>query len=129
MPEPMQQSDHDVLITLVETVKNQHTALLGKIEDVRNNVRQIRDVELRELKDGIHVKVADHEARIRTIEAEHERVNPEKAVELLQIHDKWITEFKITWKTILVIVGAGSSAVTFILSFVIQLSKILGGNP
>lgn len=62
----LQRQDHDTLIEV--------KAMLGGL---------ITDVK--EMKDGIHVSIADHETRLRIIEKVHEAVQPEESNK--QLHD------------------------------------------
>lgn len=112
--------DHDILITLVETVKNNHAALLDKIAGVKEDVSEI--------KEGVNLKLADHEVRIKALEKLRDEVQPETTLEIIKRNDKWINEFKITWKTVLVITAAASAIITFILTTLIHINNLFGGK-
>lgn len=106
-------SDHDILITLVETVKNNHRNTSDKLEDVKNKIDEV--------KNGSNVQLANHEARISAMEALRDKVNPEQLGEVVKTHDKWINEFAITWKTSIRMAVATSSIISFILGTITAL--------
>lgn len=97
--------DHDILITLVETVKNNQTALLDKISGVKADVAEI--------KNNVNVQIANHELRIKSIEDLHTRVNPEVELKKLNEVYQWSHDFRITWKFILGVSVALSSIISF----------------
>ena len=61
-------TDHDLLITLVETVKNNHQMVLGKFDDVKTDIMDIRT--------GSTYTLNDHEKRLRSLEKTSDEVNP-----------------------------------------------------
>lgn len=118
--------DHDVLITLVETVKQQHLQVMSRIEGIKNNVQSLKDVDLKELKDGVHQRVSVLEEKVLKIEQFHDQINAPQIAVVTRDNEKWINNFKISWKTTLFIVGSSASVVTFILTFMLQLSNLMG---
>lgn len=115
-----QTPDHDILITLVETVKNNHAALLDKISGVKADVGEI--------KDNVNVQIANHELRIKSIENIHNRVNPEVELKKLNEVYQWSHDFRITWKFILGVSLAVSSVVSFFLGTILDVFKLFGGK-
>lgn len=115
-----QKIDHDILITLVETVKNNQTALLDKIAGVKEDVSEI--------KEGVNLRIADHEARIKSLEKLRDEVQPETTLQIVKRNDKWINDFRITWKTILLITAVASAIITFILTTFINVNSLFGGK-
>lgn len=110
--------DHDILITLVETVKNNHTALLDKISGVKSDVGEI--------KDNVNIQIANHEIRIKAIEDVHNKINAE--VELKRLDDvyQWMHDFRITWKFILGASITISSIISFFLGTILDVFKLFG---
>lgn len=88
MPDQISTSDHDLIITLVETVKNNNSVVLEKFSDIK---MQIESVNL-----TIMPKVENHEKRIREIE-------------------QWQSNFKATWKFIVGSASIIGSVVSFII--------------
>lgn len=112
--------DHDILITLVETVKNNHTALLDKIAGVKEDVSDIKET--------VNLRIADHELRIKALEKLRDEVQPQSVLEIVKKNDKWINDFKITWKTVLVITAGASAVITFLLTTLIHINNLFGGK-
>jgi hypothetical protein len=83
------QSDHDILITLVATVRNNNVTVLEKIEDVKQKVQEVND--------GVNAKVNDHELRIKALEHLVQLTNPEEAIKQLQDVVDWKKKFQLIW--------------------------------
>jgi hypothetical protein len=113
-----QTPDHDILITLVETVKNNHTALLDKISGVKSDVGEI--------KDNVNIQIANHELRLKSIEELHTRVNPEVELKKLNEVYQWSHDFRITWKFILGVAITVSSIISFVLGTILDVFKLFG---
>lgn len=113
-----QQSDHDILITLVETVKNNHSTVLDKISDVKSKVQEVND--------GISTRVADHDLRIRTIEKLLETTAPVESLAELKKVVQWKKEFQFTWKVIVAVAAITGGIVGFLLSTVGDLLSLAG---
>lgn len=113
-----QMPDHDILITLVETVKNNHMALLDKISGVKADVGEI--------KDNVNVQIANHEMRIKAIEEVHNKINAEAELKKLNEVYQWMHDFRITWKFILGVSIAVSSIVSFFLGTILDVFKLFG---
>lgn len=111
-------TDHDILITLVENVKNNHTTILDKIDGVKNDVSEI--------KENVSMKIADHEIRIRSLEKLRDEIKPESMVEILLKNEKWISEYKITWKLMLTVASIIAGVVGFLLSTLADYLKLFG---
>lgn len=110
--------DHDILITLVETVKNNHMALLDKISGVKADVAEI--------KDNVNVQIANHEVRIKAIEDVHNKISPDVELKKLNEVYQWMHDFRITWKFILGVSIAVSSIVSFFLGTILDVFKLFG---
>lgn len=113
-----QTPDHDILITLVETVKNNHAAVLDKISGVKSDVGEI--------KDNVNIQIANHELRIKSMEDLHNRVNPEVELKKLNEVYQWSHDFRITWKFVLGVSLAVSSVVSFFLGTILDVFKLFG---
>lgn len=111
-------TDHDILITLVETVKNNHTNVMEKIEGVKNDVRITRETDLKEIKDGTQVRLAEHDVRIRTLEKLANDYKPEPLAGMIKAHEQWIHDFRLTWKFVLGVSIAISTIIGFVLGTV-----------
>jgi hypothetical protein len=88
--------DHDILITLVETVKSNQAAVLDKINDVKDKVQEVND--------GISTKVNDHEVRLKSIEEIIQLVQPKKSFAQLQDLITWKSQSD--YKSKFIITGA-----------------------
>lgn len=97
----METTDHDLLI---------------KLDTNFQSFLKQYHIDMKELKDGTAIKLADHEARIRSIEQLRDSINPQQMVARLDDVVQWKRDFVIRWRTTLWIVGASSSLVTFILT-------------
>ena len=115
-----QMPDHDILITLVETVKNNHVALLDKISGVKADVGEI--------KDNVNIQIANHELRIKVIEELHNKIKAESELKKLNEVYQWSHDFRITWKFILGVSLAVSSIISFFLGTILDVFKLIGGK-
>lgn len=113
-----QTPDHDILITLVESVKNNHTTVMDKIGDVKADVAELKDV--------VNLRIVDHEIRIKALEKLRDEVQPETVLEIIRRNDKWINDFKLTWKVTLGIASTIAAIIGFILATVVEIFKIFG---
>lgn len=114
--EPMaNKSDHDLLITLVETVKNNNDNLLNKVQEVKEKVQEVND--------GINFKVTDHENRIKTIEKLIQTVGPEEALKKLNEVFEWKKSFQTIWKFVITIASIVGAIIGFLLA---TISGLLG---
>jgi hypothetical protein len=109
-------SDHDILITLVETVKNNQFIVLEKIDDIKQKVQEVND--------GISFTVKDHDLRIKTIERLVQITSPEESKKELEGLLEWKKQFQMTWR-----LTVGSSAVVggiigFVLSLISGITKL-----
>lgn len=83
-------------------------------------------LDMTELKDGTTLKLADHESRLRSLESLRDTINPQQMLARLDEVVQWKREFIIRWRTTLWIVGGASSIVTFILTVLAFMLKIIG---
>lgn len=113
-----QTPDHDILITLVETVKNNHITVMDKIGDVKADVAELKDV--------VNLRIVDHEIRIKALEKLRDEVQPETVLEIIRRNDKWINDFKLTWKVTLGIASTIAAIIGFILATAVEIFKIFG---
>lgn len=107
--------DHDLLITLVETVKNNHTAVLDKIADVKDDVADI--------KEGVNLRIADHEVRIKELEKIRDELQPYMLADLIKKNNQWINDFRLTWKITLGIASSVAATVGFIIGIIIEVLR------
>lgn len=102
----MQQTDHDTLIR-VET----------KIENLILEVKQANS--------DINSRLIDHEGRIRSIEAVHERTDPAGTVQRVDNLDAWKNGLQSNWKLIVILISFISGLVGFVGSWLAILSHIV----
>lgn len=110
-------TDHDILITLVETVKNNNLTVLEKIDDVKQKVQEVND--------GISMKVNDHDTRLKNIEKIVQLSTPEESMKKLNELWQWKTKFQFTWKFIITTAAGVGGLVGFIISSLAGLVSIL----
>lgn len=110
-------TDHDILITLVETVKNNNLTVLEKIDDVKQKVQEVND--------GISMKVNDHDTRLKNIEKIVQLSTPEESMKKLNELWQWKTNFQFTWKFIITIAAGVGGLVGSIISSLAGLVSIL----
>lgn len=110
------EKDHDILITLVETVKNNHAAILDKISGVKDDVAEI--------KEGVNLRIANHEIRIKELEKLRDELQPHVLVDLIRKNNQWINDFKLTWKVTLGISSSIAAIVGFIIATVIEVLRL-----
>ena len=90
-------SDHDILVRLVETVNNNHKYLVEKITGVQSDVTDIKNDQ--------SIKMANLETRLTATEL-------------------WINNFKISWKTTMIIATCISAIVSFVITVTLFALKI-----
>lgn len=112
----MNSSDHDILITLVETVKNNHKTTLEKMDGIK--------VQVTDIKDGIHVQLSEHEQRIKDVEKLCNEISNINVLDQVRDNTSWINQYKTTYKTIIGLSIFLSSAVSFILGIVASLLQL-----
>jgi hypothetical protein len=104
---------------------------LNKLEDhdllirVDTKVDQL-SLDIKEIKDGTAQRLAVLESRVEAIEKLHNEVNPTETLKRFETVEKWVNNFQLTWKFILLIVIAVSSIITFILTTLGQLLNLFG---
>lgn len=110
------QSDHDILITLVETVNNNNTVVLEKISDVKEKVQEVND--------GISSKVNDHEIRIKSIEKIIQMSDPENSLKkLIEIYE-WKKDFQLIYRFVITLSAGVGAFFGFIIAAVSFFSGI-----
>lgn len=93
-------SDHDILITLVQTVNFNHERFVGWSSEVKTQLHNIES-EIVKTHDGISLKVDKLEARVDVLE-------------------QWVHDYKLTWKTLLVASSTIATIVGFVLALISQ---------
>lgn len=97
----MKQDDHDVLITLNANF---------------NTFLKQYHIDMKELKDNMALKLAEHESRLTAMEQLRDKIQPERIVSRVEENTVWIRDFKVSWRMILWVIGGASSLVTFLLT-------------
>lgn len=120
-----EQSDHDILITLTESVRQQHQNISEKIDGLKQNIKDIKDVDLKELKNGMHERIVVLEMKVASMEKLRDETNYSEIVKTVRANNDWIASFKVSWKTTLFIVSSATAVVTFILTLIIQLTNFI----
>ena len=127
MPDSLEKkSDHDILITLVETVRLQHQSLADKVDGVKIDVKNLRDIDLKEIKDGTQLKLLELEKRIKDLELLRDQLQPVTITKQVQENTDWIKTFRISYKATLGTVIAITSIITFILTTILHITNLLG---
>ena len=108
------QTDHDILVTLVEAVKQNHNSVMTRIDSVKGDVKEI--------KDGTAAKLLELDMRIKVQEDLHLRLQPEKLAEQVHANTQWIHDFKISYRAIIGFSMAISSIITFLLSLLLKMN-------
>ncbi len=116
MENDIAKTDHDILITLVESVKNNHATILDKIADIKEDVAEI--------KAGINLRIADHEIRIKALEKMRDELRPHTMAEIIEKNNQWINDFRLTWKITLGIASAVAAIVGFVIATVIEVLRL-----
>ena len=111
-------TDHDVLITLVETNKQQFLQIMDKIDNVKG--------EITGLKNGWAKDLAAMDVRIATIEQLHSDLQPRDLAKKVTQNSEWINTFKISYKALIGAIVAASSVITFLLTTFLHLTNLLG---
>lgn len=93
-------SDHDILITLVQTVNFNHERFVGWSGEVKTQLQSI-ETEISKTHDGIVGKVDKLESRIDVLE-------------------QWVHDYKLTWKTLLIASSTIATIVGFVLALISQ---------
>ena len=91
---------------------------MDKIGDVKADVAELKDV--------VNLRIVDHEIRIKALEKLRDEVQPETVLEIIRRNDKWINDFKLTWKVTLGIASTIAAIIGFILATVVEIFKIFG---
>lgn len=106
------QTDHDILVTLVEAVKQNHNSVMTRIDSVKGDVKEI--------KDGTAAKLLELDMRIKAQEDQNLRLQPEKIADQVHLNSQWIHDFKISYRAIIGFSMAISSVITFLLSLLFK---------
>ena len=101
----IQRTDHDTLIRLE-----------AKVDQI--------GVEIKELKDGLNVKVADLDNRVKLMEKLRDELSPIESHQRINELWQWKHDFSLTWKVIITIASVVGGVVGFILSVVTNIMGI-----
>lgn len=114
-------SDHDILLLLSQTVKTNHTILKDQMDNLSENVNDI--------KSGIYKQLADHEARIRIIEDIHTKLDPVMVKEQVEKNTKALAFYSDAYKIFFGIVVLLNILYGLVITNIINLHKLfLGGK-
>lgn len=107
------QSDHDILITLVATVDNNHKSMVEKMTDLKTDVVEI--------KDGSNREIAELKGRVVALEKITADVNLVKLAQLAKEDHDWLHDFRINWKyvvgTVSFVSGVFGAGIVLLLNF------------
>ena len=103
--EKQRQFDHDTLVRL-ETKLDQLT------------------VDVKDLKDGTNVRIANLEKRMDDMETIRDRYNPKSLVPMIQAHEQWIHDYKLTQKLLLIAAGAAGGVIAFLINFISKACSV-----
>ena len=92
-----QMSDHDLLIRVD-----------AKVDQL--------SLDIREVKDGTTIEIANHEHRLLAIERVHDETNPKKAIEELAVVKQWQHDFNFKWRFIIAAAAFIGGLVSWIFS-------------
>jgi hypothetical protein len=112
-----QQTDHDILITLVETNRQQFIIMTGKMDDIK--------VSMRELKNNTQEDVRKLDVRIAQVEELHNELQLRELAKQVKENSQWINNFKISYRIILIVAAAAGSLITFLLTTALNIGEIL----
>ena len=91
--------DHDLLV-----------GLNGKVDRVSEDIKEI--------KNNSAVTFDNHERRIRSLEDTTKIYDPVSIYRMVKEHDRWIEDFKTSWRTALLLSSLLGGVVGFILSII-----------
>lgn len=111
-------SDHDSIIRLIETVKNNHLSLSEKLDGVKTDVHTLKNDQT--------VKLVGLDTRVRALEELRDKLNPDELIKQVDSNTQWIHDFSLRWRMVITIVATSSSIVTFIMASIVYLLKIIG---
>lgn len=126
MPRQSEKSDHDILITLQETVNQQHRAIMEKITSVQGEVMDMKKIDLKDLRESNTRRVENIESRLDAYDKISAELQPMKLKAQIDEDHRWITEFKITWRAVLLMAGGISALITFVLTTLIHIFNLIG---
>lgn len=107
----LSQGDHDALIEL-------KTSFKGFLDQYK--------IDMRELKDGVKVRVDEHDIRLKKIESDLLTIGGvTDAWRRFIAVERWVEEFDLKWKTIIGAAVTIGSVVTFTLGLIGKLTGVL----
>lgn len=83
-------------------------------------------LDVKEVKDGTTIKLADHETRIRTIEKTHEEINPIQVTKDFKDVQQQVHDFQTIWKFAITVAGTIGGIIGFILSVAVDSLHLFG---
>lgn len=94
-----------------------HDLLIELKSDFKNFVRQYT-VDIKDIKDGTANKLADLDLRLKLMEKLAVEYPPAQIIPIVRNNEKWISNFKLTWKLIIGIVTTVGALVGFIVNLI-----------
>lgn len=82
-------------------------------------------LDVKDVKDGLTSRVSVLEAKTTSYDQILAEYPPQKNVTLLMAHEKWINDFKLTWKLLVALSVGLSSLITFILVTILNFLNII----
>lgn len=83
-------------------------------------------LDVKDVKDGLTGRVSVLETKTIAYDQILAEYPPKRNVDMLYAHEKWINDFKLTWKLVISMSIAISSVITFILMALGQTLNIIG---
>lgn len=104
------QSDHDILLGLAKTVELQHVETMGKIADVKSDVKNIVD--------GTSAQISNHETRLQILERSREQLSALKITDIAIENNKEIMRLKNYWKAIAGLIALLAGVIIWLLNVI-----------
>lgn len=104
------QSDHDILLGLAKTVELQHIETMGKIADVKSDVKNIVD--------GTSAQISNHETRLQILERSREQLSALKITDIAIENNKEIMRLKNYWKAIAGLIALLAGVIIWLLNVI-----------
>lgn len=113
---PLQQSDHDLIVSMVATNKLSQSTVLERIADVKTDIA--------ELKGNFTSQIGIFDSRIRTLESLAISSNPAENLKKLEAHDEFINDYKSTHKDRNAMLGFLFSLLSLIMATIAAFTRI-----
>lgn len=109
-------SDHDILLELSTTVNLQHVETMGKIADVKTEVKNIAD--------GVTTQLGNHEVRIQQLEDSRREFQALRITDISLENNKKITRLQDLSKFIVGLVAVLGATIIWLLTVINNLLQI-----